>query len=173
MYSRDIFPRYTAGGMPIPEGYSGHAVRRTPPPTSGRGDGAPRPAERPAPSREPPQTRMSARAAEGLRRPPLSPQEPSAPPVAPEEGRQEISPPEPPAAPAVPQEPPQTQSIPHKEGGLPAILSAFLPPKPDTGGALSHIGLEEALLLGLFLLLSQSDEEEDTLMLLALLFLYR
>ena len=30
MYSRDIFPKYAAGGLPIPENYSGNAIRRTP-----------------------------------------------------------------------------------------------------------------------------------------------
>ena len=30
MYSRDIFPKYTSGGLPIPENYSGHAIRRMP-----------------------------------------------------------------------------------------------------------------------------------------------
>ena len=46
--------------------------------------------------------------------------------------------------------------------GAAALLASLLPPKPS-GGALSQVGLEEALLLGLFLLLSQSEEEEDTL----------
>ena len=32
MYSRDIFPKYSSGGLPIPENYSGNAIRRTPPP---------------------------------------------------------------------------------------------------------------------------------------------
>lgn len=31
MYSRDIFPKYSSGGLPIPENYSGNAIRRTPP----------------------------------------------------------------------------------------------------------------------------------------------
>ncbi len=30
MYSRDIFPKYTSGGLPIPENYSGNAIRRVP-----------------------------------------------------------------------------------------------------------------------------------------------
>lgn len=30
MYSRDIFPKYTSGGLPIPENYSGNAIRREP-----------------------------------------------------------------------------------------------------------------------------------------------
>ena len=30
MYSRDIFPKYTSGGMPIPENYSGNAFRYPP-----------------------------------------------------------------------------------------------------------------------------------------------
>ena len=33
MYSRDIFPKYSSGGLPIPENYSGNAIRRTPPPS--------------------------------------------------------------------------------------------------------------------------------------------
>lgn len=37
MYSRDVFPRYSSGGLPIPENYSGNAIRRTPP----SGNGAP------------------------------------------------------------------------------------------------------------------------------------
>ena len=61
----------------------------------------------------------------------------------------------------------------HDGSGMSALLSSFLPPKPGGLGVLGDIGLEELLLLGLFLLLSQSDSEDDTLMLLALLFLYR
>ena len=61
----------------------------------------------------------------------------------------------------------------HDGSGMSALLSSFLPPKPGGLGVLGDIGIEELLLLGLFLLLSQSDSEDDTLMLLALLFLYR
>ena len=185
MYSRDIFPKYSSGGMPIPENYSGNAIRRTPPrptspphPTAPPKSGAPRAAvpltvspsfaarqDLPDATRE---RDVPVPRAEGIdrneraeeTRPNREEEHPAPVSETPAEEKAEaVS-----AAPAPP---------PARESGLSSLLSTFLPPKPDGGGLLSHIGLEEALLLGLFLLLSQSDEEEDTLMLLALLFLYR
>lgn len=219
MYSRDVFPKYSSGGLPIPENYSGNAIRRTPPtgsradhPRGGTStDGAPR-AHTP-PSRMPsgqnrgthppsnvPLTVSPTFAAQhttpaGSEPPADEMRERALPPVAqvaedgvrggadavpfgesvreggaqagssPGKGHTDGGAEGSPSVAATAQE--------HPQGGLSSILSAFLPPKPGGGGMLSQIGLEEALLLGLFLLLSQSDEEEDTLMLLALLFLYR
>ena len=185
MYSRDIFPKYSSGGMPIPENYSGNAIRRTPP----RQSPPPRPAS--------PQPHSAPRAAVPLtvspsftarQNPPDAAREQtvSAPRVEnaereerAEEARREIEEEQQTAsASAHTEEKAETVATsaspsPARESGLSSLLSTFLPPKPGGGGIFSQIGLEEALLLGLFLLLSQSEEEEDTLMLLAVLFLYR
>ena len=176
MYSRDIFPKYSSGGLPIPENYSGNAIRRATPPTS-------------APPRHTPTPNASPRAAVPLT---VSPSfgtrqsQPSAPPQA-ETPIQPASAPteevvresmaaeqesERPIAEREKEGEPISVSAEARDGGLSSLLSHFLPPKTG-GGILSQIGLEEALLLGIILLLSQSEEEQDTLLLLALLFLYR
>ena len=170
MYSRDVFPKYT-GGMPIPENYSGNAIRRTPPPRQTASHPAsprvsvpltvsPTFGARQAPSSP---TKMPEVAptepAQEARREQTSEQHAQMPPPKPEDKEETV-----PAA-----IPPPSAA----ENGLSSLLSTLLPPKTGVGGLFSQIGLEEALLLGLFLLLSQSEEEQDTLMLLALLFLYR
>lgn len=199
MYSRDIFPKYTSGGLPIPENYSGNAIRRSPPPgnvsggrsgqTPATGSGTPRvhtPAVRPAsglsqnhvPLTVSPtfvaQSEPSEPEKRQETRPPLSPPERGIETEPPQEaGEESVSEPAATREATEPEAKTVSAKGSHEGGGLSSLLSAFLPPKPGGVGVLSQIGLEEALLLGLFLLLSQSEEEEDTLMLLALLFLYR
>lgn len=185
MYSRDVFPKYSSGGLPIPENYSGNAIRRTPP----RQSPPPRPAtpQGGSPRASVPLTVSSSFAAH--QRPPATAQEQESPiPPAPsadsieraerEERRESENERQTEPRESQTEEKEETTAVsatpPHaRDNGFSSLLSSFLPPKPDGGGLLSHIGLEEALLLGLFLLLSQSEEDEDTLMLLALLFLYR
>ena len=185
MYSRDIFQKYASGGMPIPENYSGNAIRRA----------SPRQSSPPRPTAPPPSGASHASVPLTVSPSFAARQHPTDMP------REQVTPLS------------QTESIergegagqPHREdksersakmpqvdnekkeealpasaspasthdGGFSSLLSTLLPPKPGVGGLFSQIGLEEALLLGLFLLLSQSDEEQDTLVLLALLFLYR
>ena len=193
MYSRDVFPRYSAGGLPIPENYSGNAVRRapaggtahTPPPrvhTPTPRGAAPQvpltvspsfaarqeresPRESAEAERGRPETEETRPPKEGRSMPPPRRAEEAVGEAAREEERLE----ETRAAAAEP----VPEKGAHPDGGIASILSALMPPKIGNGGALSQIGLEEALLLGLFLLLSQSEEDDDTLLLLALLFLYR
>lgn len=264
MYSRDVFPRYSSGGLPIPENYSGNAIRRTPtsqgsggagnrnsagnrgmggtPTASGRstgmGSGSPRvhtpslggaasdggrksaggervraaevpltvsPTFSPSVREEvPSEARELHGSMQGEQVPPfVMPFEEGA-------GGGEDAPPDGDGfrgggaedgsslgreADSMPtddgerdgrrgegvgkgeEEKETVTASAHSSGGdgggFSALLSTLLPPKPEGFGALSQIGLEEALLLGLFLLLSQSESEDDTLMLLALLFLYR
>lgn len=183
MYSRDVFPKYSSGGMPIPENYSGNAIRRTPT----RQTPPPRPAT--------PQHNSAPRATVPLRvspsftarqDPPDAVGEQTVPAPSAEEAerrerdrqerRENEDAQQTEAAPARTEEKAEAvtaSASPAHDRGFSSLLSSFLPPKPGGGGIFSQIGLEEALLLGLFLLLSQSEEEEDTLMLLALLFLYR
>ena len=184
MYSRDIFPKYTSGGMPIPENYSGNAIRRTPPP---RQTSPPRPTASPPSNTPRISVPLTVSPSFDARQNPIDmPREqgtpvPQAESVAREE-RAEATHREDERGRAVEQPSVATEKkaesgsapIPSAhDGGFSSLLSTLLPPKPGVGGLFSQIGLEEALLLGLFLLLSQSDEEEDTLLLLALLFLYR
>lgn len=184
MYSRDVFPRYASGGMPIPPNYSGNAVRRT------AAQDAPQERTRvhvpsahktpPAARRgrtEPPQAAAAGDAAEAS---PQANAEVAAEAMA--AGMESVA-----AVPTdaaadgetaagdavaagVPPAPPQAQDAPR--AAIPPMLATLLPPKP-TGGMLSDIGAEELLLLGLFLLLWQGEAEDDALMVLALLFLYR
>ena len=182
MYSRDIFPKYTSGGMPIPENYSGNAIQRTtprqavPPRHTSAQSTSPRAAvpltvspsfgSRPSAPTAPPQVPrtpspqpLEVQAEETVREPTAEPE--AGRPIAQSlEKEKEV------------ESAPISVACDSHESGFASLLSCFLPPKPG-GGILSQIGLEEALLLGLFLLLSQSGEEQDTLLLLALLFLYR
>lgn len=86
----------------------------------------------------------------------------------------------------VPEEPvTQTENIPNEESlpaslppknepKVPSPLAALLPPKPTgVGGLLGDIGLEELLILGIILLLSQSETEDDILLFLILLLFYK
>ena len=181
MYSRDIFPKYSSGGLPIPENYSGNAIQRTTPRqaapprhTSAQGTSpraavpltvspsfGSRPGVPPAPPHvpQPPSPPLAVQAEETVREPPAEPEAERAIAQSLEKEKEVES-------------VPVSVACDSRESGFSSLLSCFLPPKPG-GGILSQIGLEEALLLGLFLLLSQSGEEQDTLLLLALLFLYR
>jgi hypothetical protein len=170
MYSRDIFPKYTSGGMPIPENYSGNAIRRA---GSGGSVSPPTPApkfsprvhaavERPTGKESAPPSVMSPSAAVDEVMPPAPA------PMVEEKSEERDEKPE--AKPAVAEE--REAEKERRDGGIGSLLQTLLPPRLGGGGA-SQVGLEEALLLGLFLMLSQSEEEDDTLMLLALLFLYR
>lgn len=164
MYSRDIFPKYTSGGMPIPENYSGNAIRR-----AGSGVSVAPP---------PPAPKFSPRVHAAVERPTVRESVPLAVP-SPTEEVGEVTPP---AVGAGEREekreekkverPTMAEEKAGRDGGIGSLLQSLLPPRLG-GGGVSQVGLEEALLLGLFLLLSQSEEEDDTLMLLALLFLYR
>ena len=92
MYSRDIFPRYSSGGLPIPENYSGNAIRRTAPPAPVPPRHTPSPNTAPAPPHHTPSQNTSPRAAVpltvspsfGARQspPPEVSQEPTMPPLA-------------------------------------------------------------------------------------------
>ncbi len=57
----------------------------------------------------------------------------------------------------------------------PSPMSAFLPPKLSSshGGLLGDIGVEELLIVGILVLLSQSDADDDILLLLMLLLFYK
>lgn len=191
MYSRDVFPRYSAGGLPIPENYSGNAVRRAP--AGGTAHTPPPRVHTPTPRGAAPQVPLTVSPSFAARQERETPWESAAAerkrpeaeetrppkeghPMSQQEhggdedgGKKEHASEEVRDAMAGPI--PEKES--HRDGGIASILSALMPPKIGNGGALSQIGLEEALLLGLFLLLSQSEEDDDTLLLLALLFLYR
>lgn len=53
-------------------------------------------------------------------------------------------------------------------------LASLLPPKPSgTKGLLGDIGLEELLILGVILLVSQSETDDDILLFLILLLFYK
>ena len=55
-----------------------------------------------------------------------------------------------------------------------SLLSSLLPPKVSKpSGILSNIGLEEMLIVGVLVLLSQSDADDDILLLLFLLLFYK
>ena len=218
MYSRDVFPRYSSGGMPIPENYSGNAIRRTPPRGAGghglpsghsiAGNAAPPSGHSTVGNGSTPMTHThGGSAATGVKKESArsSPRGEVPLTVSPSFSRATAAEERMTSVPSVEEESlavgevqdtenaaaeRETASVAadgvgavsvsaggagreRQEGGISSLLSSFLPPKPGSGGLLSHIGLEETLLLGLFLLLSQSEEDEDTLMLLALLFLYR
>ena len=59
--------------------------------------------------------------------------------------------------------------------GRSSHLSALLPPKLSStrGGLLGDIGVEELLIIGILVLLSQSDADDDILLLLMLLLFYK
>lgn len=55
-----------------------------------------------------------------------------------------------------------------------ALLSSIMPPKvSNPSGILSNIGLEEMLIVGILILLSQSDTDDDVLLLLFILLFYK
>ena len=57
------------------------------------------------------------------------------------------------------------------QGGL---LASLLPPKVSrSNGILSNIGIEELLIIGVLILLSQSDADDDIMLLLFLLLFYK
>lgn len=211
MYSRNIFPKYGSGGLPIPENYSGNAIRR-PPVSGGAANGTDRAVS--GIPYAPPRVHTSPQRPVGLRAAvedsgfaavkdtvndavldgfaetvtdvgAVMSEQPTG--CAEHEGAErgehrggheshddgegcrggEVARP-----PAVHPREGGESPAPRGDSGLGAMLSRLLPPKMG-GGALAQVGLEEALLMGLFLILSQSEAEDDTLLLLALLFLYR
>lgn len=211
MYSRNIFPKYGSGGLPIPENYSGNAIRR-PPASGGAANGTERtvsgipyapPRVHTSPSRP-----VGLRAAEaeatvedsvhdGVKDTVMNGVMDGSDEAVTDVGAVMTEQPMGRAAregaesreyrgsheshddgegwqgfPAAHPREGGEASAPRGDSGLGAMLSRLLPPKMG-GGALAQIGLEEALLMGLFLILSQSEAEDDTLLLLALLFLYR
>ena len=55
-----------------------------------------------------------------------------------------------------------------------SVLTAFIPPKVSRPtGLFNNIGLEELLIIGVLILLSQSDADDDILLLLFLLLFYK
>lgn len=92
----------------------------------------------------------------------------------------EEAPPEPIEAESAPVETPPTKqalpvSLPQKsEPRALSPLASLLPPKPTgTKGLLGDIGLEELLILGVILLVSQSETDDDILLFLILLLFYK
>lgn len=214
MYSRDIFPRYSGGGLPIPENYSGNAIRpgRGTQGEAGMGEQTHIHTPQPRVMANDRSVKLSPSAAEREEERQAPPSigsgqgEPLHGSMQGEGVPQFVSPPSEEGAGGGAGAPPDRDgfrgggaedgTFPSRErraerdkeepsraasahghapdgAGVSSILSTFLPPKPDGMGMLSQVGLEEALLLGLFLLLSQGEADEDTLMILALLFLYR
>jgi len=56
-------------------------------------------------------------------------------------------------------------------GGLRGLLSSIMPPRPDGDGG--EFGFEDMLIIGLIFLLSQSEGDEDILLVLMLLLFYK
>lgn len=56
-------------------------------------------------------------------------------------------------------------------GGLRGLLSSIMPPRPE--GEKGEFGFEDMLIIGLIFLLSQSEGDEDVLLLLTLLLFYK
>ena len=78
-----------------------------------------------------------------------------------------------PAAPTV-----EIETSPEEKNGTKqvqgSILTSLLPPKrSQSNGLLSEIGLEEILIVGILILLSQNDADDDILWLLFLLLFYK
>lgn len=180
MYSRDIFPKYSAESMSLPAHYSGNAFRPqppTPPTPSGSPPGNPkRPLPRPAPS---PPLKFPVPVAPREATPPPESETPTVPvPDDTRDSQSTVSPavdaPEEQdsvniaAMPAQNDPPPERRTL----FSNPA-MKPFLPPKPDISHIFGSLGIEDALLLGLILLLSQNEGDDETLALLALLFLYK
>lgn len=183
MYSRDIFPKYPPARLSVPGNYSGNAFRpraaspaesTSPtetnfPPVADLSETAPGAPVSDLPKKdqeveEKTPDRPTASSEENVRETASSPDE-----RAPEE------PERPENEPATAQTCADTEKSPLSRLPLfsnPA-LSSFLPPKPDMTRLFGSFGLEELILLGLILLLSGTDRDDDTLLLLALLFLYK
>ena len=63
---------------------------------------------------------------------------------------------------------------PHQDKKTNSLLAPFIPPKvSNPSGFLNNVGLEELLILGVLILLSQSDADDDILLLLFLLLFYK
>ena len=56
-------------------------------------------------------------------------------------------------------------------GGLRGLISSIMPPRPE--GDKAEFGFEDMLIIGLIFLLSQSEGDEDVLLLLTLLLFYK
>ena len=56
-------------------------------------------------------------------------------------------------------------------GGLRGLISSIMPPRPE--GEKGEFGFEDMLIIGLIFLLSQSEGDEDVLLLLTLLLFYK
>lgn len=74
---------------------------------------------------------------------------------------------------AAPSSPSAVEAI--RKAPPPSPLASLLPPRPTLahGGLLGDIGLEELLILGILLLLSQGESDNDVPLLLMLLLFYK
>ena len=188
MYSRDIFPKYPPARLSVPGNYSGNTFRpRAVSPT----EGSPAEITSPTETNFPPVADLSETAPDAsFSDVPKKEQEgqekttdrPTAPSQ--EKARETVSSPDdgaPEASERQENESATAQTCADTEKSplsrLPLFsnpaLASFLPPKPDLTRLFGSFGLEELILLGLILLLSGTDRDDDTLLLLALLFLYK